>query len=87
MPERPGLRIDTHCYAGYTVPPFYDSLLAKVIAWGEDRPAALALLSDALDSASIEGIDTTLPFARRLIRDPVFTGARMHTRWAEEMSR
>ena len=84
-PEGPGIRVDTHCYPGYLVPPYYDSLLAKVIAYGADREQAIERLSQALDQFVIRGVDTTIPFVRRLLGEPVFRAARMHTRWAEDV--
>ena len=83
-PGGPHVRVDTHCHQGYAVPPFYDSLLAKLIVWGETRPAALSRLTDALDRFVIQGIDTTLPFLRQLVRHPEFRAGSFNTRWVEE---
>jgi acetyl-CoA carboxylase biotin carboxylase subunit len=83
-PTAAGVRVDTHCYEGYAVPPFYDSLLAKVIVHGRDRPAACRGMAEALDDFSIGGIETTLPFHRRLLADPRFLQGDVHTRWVEE---
>jgi acetyl-CoA carboxylase, biotin carboxylase subunit len=80
-PSGPGLRVDTHCYAGYTVPPYYDSLLAKVIVHGADRAQALARLDAALASFDVGGIDTTIPFLRTLVSDPAFVAGQVDTRW------
>ena len=71
-PGGPGVRLDTHVYAGYTVPPYYDSLLAKVIVHGNNREEALARMGQALDSFIIEGVTTTIPFLARIIRHPEF---------------
>jgi acetyl-CoA carboxylase biotin carboxylase subunit len=71
-PGGPGVRIDTHLYAGYTPPGAYDSLLAKVIAWGEDRAEALARMRRALSECIITGVTTTMPFQLELLSDPVF---------------
>ena len=71
-PGGPGVRVDTHVYAGYTVPPYYDSLLAKLIVHGRDRAEALARLGQALDSFILEGVKTTIPFLARVIRHPDF---------------
>jgi acetyl-CoA carboxylase biotin carboxylase subunit len=72
MPGGLGVRVDTHVYAGYVVPPNYDSLLAKVIIHDVDRPAALRRARRALDEMVIEGIRTNIPFLRRIIDHPAF---------------
>jgi acetyl-CoA carboxylase, biotin carboxylase subunit len=72
MPGGLGVRVDTHVYAGYVVPPNYDSLLAKVIVHDVDRPAALRRARRALDEMVIEGIRTNIPFLRRIIDHPAF---------------
>jgi acetyl-CoA carboxylase biotin carboxylase subunit len=71
-PGGPGVRIDTHLYAGYTPPGVYDSLLAKVITWGEDRAEALARMRRALSECIITGVTTTMPFQHELLSHPVF---------------
>ena len=71
-PGGPGIRVDSHLYDGYTVPPYYDSLIAKLIAHGESREAALARMSNALTEIVIEGIDTNLSLHRDLIHDAAF---------------
>jgi acetyl-CoA carboxylase biotin carboxylase subunit len=71
-PGGPGVRIDTHLYAGYTPPGAYDSLLAKIITWGEDRAEALARMRRALSECIITGVTTTMPFQLELLSDPVF---------------
>jgi len=78
-----GLRIDTHCYGGYTVPPHYDSLLAKLIAHGADRDHALARLDRGLRHLVVEGVPTTAPLLRELIGHPTFRSGEHHTRWVE----
>jgi acetyl-CoA carboxylase biotin carboxylase subunit len=82
-PGGPGVRVDTHVYAGYTVPPYYDSLLAKVIVHGRDRPEALARMGQALESFILEGVTTTIPFLTRLIRHPEFVAGQVDTRFLE----
>ncbi len=82
-PGGPGVRVDTHVYAGYTVPPFYDSLLAKVIVHGRDRTEALVRMGQALDSFILEGVTTTIPFLSRLIRHPDFVAGKVDTRFLE----
>ena len=71
-PGGPDVRMDTHGYSGYTVPPFYDSLLAKVIVYGKDREDAMNIMLRALHEFTIEGIKTTIPFHQRLLAHPVF---------------
>jgi acetyl-CoA carboxylase biotin carboxylase subunit len=82
-PGGPGVRVDTHVYAGYTVPPYYDSLLAKVIVHGRDRAEALVRMGQALDSFILEGITTTIPFLSRLIHHPDFVAGKVDTRFLE----
>jgi acetyl-CoA carboxylase biotin carboxylase subunit len=79
------VRVDTHVYQGYVVPPNYDSLLAKLIAFGEDRPTAIARLRRALDEFTVEGIKTNLDFHRRLVRHEDFLRGRLDTRFIERM--
>jgi acetyl-CoA carboxylase biotin carboxylase subunit len=85
-PGGPGVRVDSHVYAGYTVPPFYDSLLAKVIVHGNDRSEALARMGQALDSFIVEGVTTTVPFLARVIRHPDFVAGHVDTRFLERES-
>ena len=82
-PGGPGVRVDTHIYAGYQVPPYYDSLLAKVIVHGNTRAEALARMRQALDSFIIEGITTTIPFLGRVMRHPDFVAGRVDTKFLE----
>ena len=85
-PGGPGVRVDTHVYAGYTVPPYYDSLLAKVIVHGNDREEALTRMGQALDSFILEGVTTTIPFLARVIRHPDFVAGDIDTRFLERES-
>lgn len=78
-PEGANIRLDSHCYAGYTVPMFYDSLLAKLIVTGPDRASALASMTEALASFRIEGISTTLGFLRHAIADADFAAGKVNT--------
>jgi acetyl-CoA carboxylase biotin carboxylase subunit len=82
-PGGPGVRLDTHVYDGYTVPPYYDSLLAKVIVHGNSRAEALSRMGQALDSFIIEGVTTTIPFLARIIRHPEFVAGTVDTRFLE----
>jgi acetyl-CoA carboxylase biotin carboxylase subunit len=79
LPGGPGVRIDTHIYSGYEVPPFYDSLLAKLIVWGETREIALARSRRALGEFQVNGIKTNLPFHRGIIDNAAFVGAEVST--------
>lgn len=72
------MRFDTHLYPGYTVPPFYDSLLGKLIVWGESREDVLARLRDALAELKIEGIPTTTSLHTTLVDDPEVAAGRFH---------
>jgi acetyl-CoA carboxylase, biotin carboxylase subunit len=83
VPGGAGVRFDTMLYQGYTVPPFYDSLLGKLIVWDEDRASAIARMSRALDELAVEGLPTTRPLHIALARDPDVARADFHTRWLE----
>jgi acetyl-CoA carboxylase biotin carboxylase subunit len=72
LPGGPGVRVDTHASAGYRVPPYYDSLIGKLVVHGATRADALARLEVALDEMRVEGIATNLPLHRRLVTDPDF---------------
>ncbi|MFN2601715.1 MAG: acetyl-CoA carboxylase biotin carboxylase subunit [Gemmatimonadaceae bacterium] len=82
-PGGPGVRLDTHVYAGYTVPPFYDSLLAKLICQGRDRQEALRRMQVALESFIVEGVTTTIPFLARVMADPHFQAGDVDTKFLE----
>jgi acetyl-CoA carboxylase biotin carboxylase subunit len=83
VPEGAGIRFDTMLYEGYTVPPFYDSLLGKLIVWAESRDACLKRLQGALKGLVIEGIPTTIPLHLALASDPAVARADFHTRFLE----
>jgi acetyl-CoA carboxylase, biotin carboxylase subunit len=83
-PSGQGVRLDSHVYQSYVVPPFYDSLLGKLIISGNDRERMLARAKSALGRFQIAGVATTLPFHRRLIDCAPFIDATAHTRWVEE---
>ncbi len=72
MPGGPGIRVDTHLFAGYEVPRYYDSMLAKVIAWGADRNQAIERLAGALDEFKIQGINTTAGLCAKIVRSGRF---------------
>jgi acetyl-CoA carboxylase biotin carboxylase subunit len=79
LPEGPGVRVDTHLYAGYEIPPYYDSLLAKLVVWGEDRAEALARSARALAEFQVEGVKTNLPFHRAIVDNAAFVDAEVST--------
>ena len=79
LPGGPGVRVDTHLYPGYEVPPFYDSLLAKLIVWGETREGALARSRRALAEFEIGGVKTNIPFHRGIVDNAAFVGAEVST--------
>ncbi len=83
-PGGPGVRVDSHLYAGYEVPPHYDSLLAKLIVWAETRDAAIARMQRALDEYIIEGLTTTIPFHQRLLRHEGFIRGDTYTCFIQE---
>jgi acetyl-CoA carboxylase biotin carboxylase subunit len=83
-PAGDGIRLDTHCYSGYLVPPFYDSLLAKLIIDGANRAAAVERTSRALATFHVAGIDTLIPFLQTVIDDPEYRAGRVNTRWLEK---
>jgi acetyl-CoA carboxylase, biotin carboxylase subunit len=78
-PGGPGVRVDSHLYSGYTPPGAYDSLLAKVIAWGDDRDEALARMKRALHECIITGVATTIPFQSALLDDDEFRSGAVTT--------
>ena len=82
-PGGPGVRLDTHVYAGYTVPPYYDSLLAKLIVQGRDREEAITRMHMALESFIIEGITTTAPFLAKVMMNERFRAGQVDTKWLE----
>jgi len=71
-PGGPGVRVDSHVYTGYVVPPYYDSMIGKIITWGETRDTAIARMKTALGEMVIEGIKTNIPLQRRLMDDEAF---------------
>jgi acetyl-CoA carboxylase, biotin carboxylase subunit len=83
-PQGDGIRVDSHCYSGYFVPPFYDSLLAKLIVHGRDRNQAAARMKQALADFRIQGIDTGIPFLQTVIDDRDYLAGQVNTRWLEK---
>ena len=82
-PEGTGIRVDSHCFSGYFVPPYYDSLLAKLIVHGVNRSDAVARTKKALAAFSVDGIDTGIPFLQSVIDDSDFSAGNVNTRWLE----
>jgi len=85
VPGGPGVRVDTHVYAGYTVPPYYDSLIAKLITHGRDRDEALIRMKRALDEFIVEGIPTTIPFHKVVLEHETFRTGNYHTGSLEQI--
>ncbi|HEU5228252.1 MAG TPA: acetyl-CoA carboxylase biotin carboxylase subunit [Ktedonobacteraceae bacterium] len=83
-PGGPGVRVDSHLFAGYEVPPHYDSLLSKLIVWADNRDEAISRMQRALDEYVIEGITTTIPFHQRLLKHPGFISGDTYTRFIQE---
>ena len=79
-----GVRIDSHCYSGYTIPPYYDSMIAKVMTIAKTRELALDRMDRALGEYLIHGIKTNIPFSRAIIRDPIFREGKATTKYIEE---
>jgi len=83
-PKGFGVRVDTHAFAGYVVPPFYDSMIAKVIVRGNDRAEAIARMARALDEFIVEGIKTTIPFHKQLMQNEKFKSGHYNTGFIDE---
>jgi acetyl-CoA carboxylase biotin carboxylase subunit len=83
VPYGDNIRVDTHCYQGYTIGPFYDSLMAKVITTGDDRHQALQNLKTALSSFEISGVESNIPFLQFLIERPEFATGDINVKWIE----
>jgi acetyl-CoA carboxylase biotin carboxylase subunit len=84
-PGGPGVRMDSHVYAGYTVPPHYDSMIGKLIVHGADRAAAIARMQVALSEMIVDGIKTNIPLQRRIMQDEVYKRGEHHIHYLEEM--
>lgn len=84
-PEGADVRVDTACFPGWTITPYYDSLLAKVVARGEDRASAIDRLRSALAHLRVEGVDTNVAFARDVLDEPDVRAGNVHTRWLEDV--
>jgi acetyl/propionyl-CoA carboxylase alpha subunit len=85
QPGGPGTRVDTHIYASYHIPPYYDSLIAKLVVWGRDRQESISRIKRALDEFVIEGIKTTIPFHKYVISTPEFLSGDFDTHFIEKI--
>jgi len=83
-PGGPGVRVDSHVYTGYEIPPFYDSLIGKLIVWGVDRDAAMKRMHRALSECAITGIPTTIDFHLALLARPEFQRGEVYTKFVEQ---
>lgn len=85
MPSAPHIRIETHVYEGFSISPFYDPMIAKLIVTGQDRIETLQMLGDALDNSHVEGVKTNIPFLRQLVRHPQFVSGDIDTSFVPNM--
>lgn len=83
-PGGPGIRVDSHIYSGYRVPPYYDSMIGKVISYGETRDIAIARMQNALEEIHIEGIKTNIPLQQDILRDPEFAKGETNIHYLEK---
>ena len=83
-PGGPGVRVDSHVYTGYDIPPFYDSLIGKLIVWGRDRQTALKRMERALNECAVTGIPTTIDFHLQLLNRDEFLRGDVHTKFVEQ---
>jgi acetyl-CoA carboxylase, biotin carboxylase subunit len=86
LPGGPGVRVDTAIYGGYVIPPFYDSLIAKLIVWGQDRREAIERGRRALSEFVIDGIKTTIPFHLEILDDDGFRRGDYHTEYLPQLA-
>ncbi|MBI5909761.1 MAG: acetyl-CoA carboxylase biotin carboxylase subunit, partial [Betaproteobacteria bacterium] len=84
MPGGPGIRVDSHVYANYFVPPHYDSMIGKIIAYGDTREQAMARMRTALSEMAVEGIETNIPLHRELLQDAAFMRGGTSIHYLEE---
>ena len=84
MPGGNGVRVDTAIYDGYTIPPTYDSMIAKIITFGDNRNEAISKMRRALEETVIEGVDTNVDFLLRIIRNPNFIRGNFDTSFIEK---
>ncbi len=85
-PGGPGIRVDSHAYAGYSIPPYYDSMIAKLISYGRNRQEAIRIMRRSLDEFLIEPIKTTIPFHKHVMSDMLFVRGNFATDYVEKMT-
>jgi acetyl-CoA carboxylase biotin carboxylase subunit len=85
LPKGAGIRVDTHVEPGYQIPPFYDSMIAKLIVHGDNRDLAIAASEKALEDFRVEGVKTTIPIHQRILSEPDFRDGRYDTTWLERI--
>lgn len=86
LPGGPGVRVDTAIYNGYVIPSHYDSLIAKLIVYGKDRSEAIMKMKSALEEFIIEGVNTTIPFHKKVLNNPDFISGNFHTTFIEKLN-
>jgi acetyl-CoA carboxylase biotin carboxylase subunit len=84
-PGGPGVRVDSHVYTDYDIPPYYDSLIGKLIVWGRDRPMAIARMKRALQECAITGLPTTIGFHQKILETPEFHQGEVYTNFIQEV--
>lgn len=84
-PGGPGVRMDSHVYTDYQIPPYYDSLIAKLIVWAEDRPAAIKRMKRALRECALTGLPTTINFHQKILETPEFIQGEVYTNFVEQV--
>jgi acetyl-CoA carboxylase, biotin carboxylase subunit len=84
-PGGPGVRMDSHVYTDYEIPPYYDSLIGKLIVWGPDRPAAIQRMKRALRECAITGLPTTISFHQKILETAEFSQGKVYTNFVEQM--
>jgi acetyl-CoA carboxylase biotin carboxylase subunit len=83
-PTGEGIRLDSHISEGASIPPFYDSMIGKLIVHAQTREKAIDRLTDALDQFEVEGVPTTIALHRQIVREEAFRNNAIHTRWLEQ---
>ena len=84
-PSGPGVRMDSHVYTDYVIPPYYDSLIGKLIVWGHDRPAAILRMKRALRECAVTGLPTTINFHQRILETPEFQRGDIYTNFVDKV--